>query len=387
MKDLIPSKLMHSPTTSSIHYSAIVIDGHADTPQRFLDEGWGFTDALGSGMLNLDAARRGNLAAEFFALWVDPAEHPAGTHYNRACALAEAVLRQVREHPHDLQLCLSPSDILAAHSEGRFGMLLSVEGGHAIEDSLEKLRHFYSLGVRSMTLTWNNSNNWADSSAETARHDGLTEFGREVIREMNRLGMMIDVSHVSDETFWQVLERSTAPIVATHSCARALCASSRNLSDEQLRALASRGGLCMVNFFPAFLSDEWRHAWNNLQPERQLLHQRAAAPFRALDKPVPYGVSSAIDREIAARIPPVPFATLIDHFDHIIRIAGIDHVGLGSDFDGVPALPRGLRSAADLPAVTAALHARGYAAEGLHKLLGGNFLRLFDAVQQSAASS
>jgi membrane dipeptidase len=296
-------------------------------------------------------------------------------------ALGRSVLAEIERNPDDLQLCLSADDIRTARQAGRFGVLLSVEGGHAIEDSLEKLREFHALGVRSLTLTWNNSNDWADSSAEAPRHHGLTSFGREVILELNRLGMLIDVSHSSDETFWQVLETSTAPMVATHSCARALTSAPRNLTDEQLRALASAGGLCMVNFFPAFLSDTWRQAWNTLAPERHTLHQQAAQPFRAAGKPVPHSISSLIDRAVATRIPPVPLSALIDHIDHIANVAGIDHVGLGSDFDGIPALPEGLESAADLPKITAALCGRGYTSDDLHKILGGNFLRVFAAIE------
>jgi membrane dipeptidase len=375
---------MATPEALAIHQSALVADGHADTPQRFLDDGWDFTGPLGPGMLNLGSARRGNLAAGFFALWVDPAEHPLGTHAHRALALADSVLEQLRLHPRELQLCLTPADILTARAAGRFGVLLSVEGGHAIEDSLALLRVFHRLGVRSMTLTWNNSNNWADSSAEPPQHHGLTSFGRDVIREMNRLGMVVDISHASDDTFWQALETSTAPIVATHSCARALTPAPRNLTDEQLRALAAKDGLCMVNFFSGFLDQGWREAWNAREPARHARHAEAAAPYRAAGKPVPYGVSNAIDRDSAEAIPPVPLDSLIDHIEHIVRVAGIDHVGLGSDFDGIPAAPAGLESASGLPRITEALHARGFSAEDIHKILGGNFLRVFECVQSLA---
>jgi membrane dipeptidase len=373
---------MTPPSLQCIHQSALVIDGHADTAQRFLDDAWHFSSPLGDGMLNLESARQGNLAAEFFALWVDPAEHPEGTHYARAMALGRSVLAEIERNPNELQLCLGTEDIRTARQAGRFGILLSVEGGHAIEDSLEKLQAFFDLGVRSLTLTWNNTNHWADSCAEAPRHHGLTAFGREVVRAMNRLGMLIDVSHSADGTFWQVLETSTAPIVATHSCARALAPAPRNLTDEQLRALAAAGGVCMVNFFPAFLSDTWRQAWNALEPERHSLHREAAAPYRAAGQPVPYSVSSRIDRRIASQIPPVPLTALIDHIDHIASVAGIDHVGLGSDFDGIPAMPEGLASAADLSKLTAALHERGYTAEDLGKILGGNFLRVFAAPER-----
>ena len=365
---------------SDLHRQALIIDTHADTPQRFLD-GWSFTDPLNAGMINLATARAGNLAAEFFALWVDPHEHPAGTHALQAFALADATLEQVARHPASLRLCFTPDDILAARAEGRFAVLLGLEGGHSIENSLALLRTFHRLGVRYMTLTWSNTNDWADSSSDTARHHGLTPFGREVVAEMNRLGMMIDVSHVSDQTFWQVLDLSTAPVLATHSSARALTPAPRNLTDNQLRALARKGGVCMVNFFPAFLHEPWRQAWEASRPERTAAHDSAAAPYRAAGVPVPFAVSDAIDRQFTARIGPPPFSALIDHLDHIAQVAGIDHVGLGSDFDGIPQLPAGMSSAADLPLITEALQARGYADADLHKLLGHNLLRVMREIQ------
>jgi len=364
--------------------TALIIDGHVDTPQRFLDDGWNFSDPLGGGMLNLAAARAANLTATFFALWVDPAEHPVGTHNARALALAAAVHSQLRRHPNDLQLCLTPADIHRAHAANRFGVLLSVEGGHAIEESLDKLREFHALGVRSLTLTWNNSLPWADSCVEPNPTPGLSLFGHEVIRELNRLGMLIDISHASDQTFADALATSRVPIVASHSCARALTPSPRNLTDDQLRALAASGGLCMVNFFPAFLDTTWRDAWNRLEPARKLRHQQVAAPYRAAGQPVPFSVSTAIDRELDALLPRAPFAALIAHIEHMIQVAGIDHVGLGSDFDGIPSLPEGIDSAADIPKITAALLARGHTPEDIQKFLGGNFLRVFTAVQQAA---
>jgi membrane dipeptidase len=370
--------------SATIHSNAIVIDGHADTAQRFLDDGWDFTSDLGPGMLNLESARRGNLAAEFFALWVDPAEHPLGTHAARAFALLESVLEQVRRHPAELMLCLSAEDIASAHTQRKFGVLLGLEGGHAIENSLEVLREFFERGVRYMTLTWANHNDWADSSAGEPRHNGLTALGRDMVREMNRLGMMVDVSHVSDKTFWDVLEVSAAPVLATHSNARALTGVPRNLTDEQLRALAARGGMAMVNFYPGFVDQAWREGWEACRGEREAMQRAHAEPYHTAGKPVPFSVSTAIDRIFAQRIGRPPLTSLIDHFDHMIRVAGVDHVGVGSDFDGIPSLPLGIDSAADLPRITEALHARGYSAEDLRKVLGGNLLRMFGEVQKRA---
>ena len=371
-----------SVDAARIHASALVIDAHADTPQRFLDEHWHFTSDLGAGMINLASARAGNLAAEFFALWVDPEQYPTGTHAHRAFELLDATLEQVRLHPQELCLCLTPADILAARAEGRFAILLGLEGGHAIENSLGLLRSFHRLGVRYMTLTWSNANAWAGSSGDPdAPIQTLTSFGGEVIHEMNRLGMMVDISHVSDETFWAVLQTSKAPVIASHSSARALTVSPRNLTDEQLRALAAKGGVCMVNFFPAFIHEPWRQAWDTSREDRVALHSQAAASYLAKGEPVPFHISDAIDKLFTTRIGPPPFSALIDHIDHIVHIAGIDHVGLGSDFDGIPQLPATLSSAADLPLITKALHQRGYTEQDLHKLLGQNLLRVFEAIQ------
>ena len=371
--------------SQAIHASALVIDTHADTPQRFLDEGWDFTSPLAGGHINLESARRGNLAAEFFAIWVEPSQH-AGRFATRAFELADATLEQVRRHPAELQLCLTPADILDARANGKFAVLLGLEGGHSIENSLGLLRTFHRLGIRYMTLTWANNNEWADSSGDTPVHNGLTDFGREVILEMNRLGMMVDLSHVSDKTFWDVLETSTAPVIASHSSARAITSSHRNLTDEQLKALAAKGGVALVNFYPAFIDENWQQAWKALRPEREAAFESATRPYRDAGRPVPFHISHEIDHAFTSRIPRPPFSSLIAHFDHMIQVAGVDHVGIGTDFDGIQELPEGIDSAADLPRITAALADKGYTAEDLHKILGGNLMRVFTEIQSKAES-
>jgi membrane dipeptidase len=374
---------------NEIHRHALVIDGHTDTPQRFVDEGWSFSDPLQGGMLNLDTALAGNLAASFFAIWVEPVEW-RNRYAFRTLQLIDGVYEQLRKHPATMRLGLTPEDILQAHADQVFCVLLGIEGGHSIEADLGLLRLYHRLGVRYMTLTWSNSNEWADSSGDAPRHHGLTTFGRDVVREMNRLGMMVDVSHVADSTFWDVLQTTHAPIIASHSSARALTDSPRNLTDEQLRAIATNNGIAMVNFYPAFLSDAWREGWAATHDEREALYAKAAKPYRERDEPVPYGVPLAIDRKfyaerLAGKLPLVPLSALIDHIDHVATVAGVDHVGLGSDFDGFPLLPAEIASAADLPKITAALYTRGYTAEQLKKLLGGNLLRVFADVQAEAA--
>jgi len=372
----------------AVHALAIVIDGHADTPQRFADENWNFTDPLNGGMLNYDSARQGNLDAQFFSIWVDPSQYPANATARRTLELIDATLEQVRRAPDKLKFCVTSDEILAAHSQGKFAVLMGIEGGHSIENSLGLLRNYYRLGVRYMTLTWSNSNDWADSSgdindATVKHHNGLTPFGKQVIAEMNRLGMMVDVSHVSDKTFWDVLEITRAPIIASHSSARAITQAPRNLTDDMIRAIAKTNGIVMVNFYPAFIDEQWRASWNALKADRSMEQDALDAEYHAKGLPVPFAVSDKIDRKYTAQIGRAPFDSLIAHFDHIIRIAGIDHVGIGTDFDGFPTPPAEIDSAADLPKVTTALMARGYSAEDMRKLLGGNLLRVFRDVQAS----
>jgi len=376
-----------------LHAEAIVIDTHADTPQRFVDEGWSFSDPVGEGMINLETARAGGLGAEFFAIWAEPVEWRGRFAY-RTLQLIDGVYEQLRKQPTTMRLGLNPQDIRNAHRDGVFCGLLGLEGGHSIENDLGLLRLYHRLGVRYMTLTWSNTNEWADSSGDLddpaiPHHRGLTAFGRDVVREMNRLGMMVDVSHVADTTFWDVLQTTHAPVIASHSSARALANSPRNLTDEQLRAVATNNGVVMVNFYPAFLSDRWHEAWAATKAEREPLYEAAARPYRERGVPVPYTAALGVDRAFYAanqsRLPLPNLKVLVDHIDHVAQVAGIDHVGLGSDFDGFSLLPQGIESAADLPKITVALAERGYTAEQLKKLLGGNLLRVFGEVQTEAA--
>jgi len=266
---------------------------------------------------------------------------------------------------------------------------MGIEGGHSIEDSLGLLRDYYRLGVRYMTLTWSNSLDWANSSGDEGKEgvphtpDGLTDFGRQVVLEMNRLGMMVDISHVADDTFWAAIKTTKAPVIASHSSARALCNAPRNMTDDMLRAVAKNGGVVQVNYYSAFISQAYRDASIAQQPEVAKATEELKAKFKAEGKQVTYGDLEKLQRQYADRIPRPPLSALIDHIDHIAKVAGVDHVGLGSDFDGVSGqLPEGIDSAADLPKITAALMARGYSAEDCRKILGGNLLRVFAEVER-----
>ena len=265
---------------------------------------------------------------------------------------------------------------------------MGIEGGHSIEDSLALLRDYYALGVRYMTLTWSNSNGWADSSGDindpSVPHtkEGLSEFGKDVVYEMNRLGMMVDISHVSDRTFYRTLIISRAPVIASHSGARALCDAPRNMTDDMLRAVANNGGVVQVNFYSAFVSQAYRNAQQAMQPEVDKAVQELKDKAKAEGKEVNYEDISNLERQYADKIPRPPLSMLIDQIDHIAKVAGVDHVGLGSDFDGVSGqTPEGIDSPADIPKITAALLDRGYSAEDCRKILGGNLLRVFREVE------
>jgi membrane dipeptidase len=382
------------PTAEAVHSSALVIDTHADTPQRFVDEHFDLADPLGGGNLNLESARKGNLGAEFFSIWVEPVQYK-GQYAHRTLELIDAVKQQAAKHPGQIEFVTTPAGIEAAHREHKLAALMGIEGGHSIENSIPLLRQYYALGVRYMTLTWSNSNGWADSSGDiddkTVPHtkEGLTEFGKDVVYEMNRLGMMVDISHVSDRTFFRTLIISRAPVIASHSSARALCDAPRNMTDDMLRAVAnsggpnSKGGVVQVNFFSGFISQPYRDAMKAVEPEADKAVQALKDKAKAEGKEVTPSDIDKVRRHFADRIPRPPLSLLIDHIDHIAKVAGIDHVGLGSDFDGIGGqLPEGIDSAADLPKITAALMARGYSAEDCRKILGGNLMRVFREVEQ-----
>jgi len=381
---------------AAVHDSAIVIDTHADTTQRFVDENYDLADPLNGGNLNFESAKKGNLGAEFFSIWVEP-ELYKGQFAHRTLDLIDAVYQQAGKHPDKMRMAFSVADIEAAHREHKLAALMGIEGGHSIENSLGLLRDYYRLGVRYMTLTWSNSTDWADSSGDInnkdVKHtqDGLTDFGKDVVFEMNRLGMMVDISHVADKTFYRAVITSRAPVIASHSSARALCDAPRNMTDDMLRAVArsggpgSKGGVVMVNYYSAFLSQAYRDAAHVQEPEVKKATDELKEKFKAEGKQVTYGDLEKLQRSYADKIPRPPLSILIDHIDHIAKIAGVDHVGLGSDFDGVSGqLPEGIDSAADLPKITAALMARGYSAEDCRKILGGNLLRVFRDVELTA---
>ncbi|MGC2360647.1 MAG: dipeptidase [Thermoplasmata archaeon] len=379
-------------TAAQVHKSAIVVDTHADTTQRFLDEHFDLANPLEGGQLNLDSIRKGNLGAEFFSIWVEPALYK-GQYARRTLELIDSVRLQVAKHSDQVVFEASPEGIETAHREHKFAALMGIEGGHSIENSLGLLRQYYDLGVRYMTLTWSNSNDWADSSGDidnkTVLHtrNGLTEFGEDVVREMNRLGMMVDISHVADRTFYRAVATSHAPVIASHSGARALCDHPRNMTDDMIRTVArsgrpdSKGGVVQVNFFSGFVSQAYRDAWKSRETEVERADTAAKRKAAKAGREFTHADKERIRRRLMDKIPRPPLSALIDQIDHIAKVGGVDHVGLGSDFDGVSGqLPKALDSSADLPKITEVLLERGYSAEDCRKILGANTLRVFREV-------
>lgn len=360
----------------AIHRRAIVIDTHNDITTPMTNDDYDLSGTPPAPYrTSIASMKKGGLTAEFFSLYVRPWYVQNGGSVRRTLNMIDSVYRAVERNPRELMFATSVADIRRAKRLNKVACLLGIEGGHAIEDSLPTLREFYRLGVRYMTLTWNNTNNWADANRDPKRHHGLNDFGREVVREMNRLGMLVDISHVSDETMSDVLDVSKAPIIASHSSARALSDVSRNIPDDILRRIAKNGGVVHVNFYSAFVDVK------TVRPQSNERDQRLKAQQDALDekyKNDPERLAEESDKlEQANPLPPLPISKLIDHIDHIVKVAGIDHVGIGADFDGANDMPEGAKDVSMLPNITYELLKRGYSERDIRKILGENLLRAF----------
>ena len=380
-----------------IHRKALIVDGHNDITSPMFDDDFDLaSNSLGKNHyvdgtpFHSDFSRlaMGNITGVFFSIYVSRTYAKDGGSARRALDLIDTVYREAEKSPGRMMIATSTRDIREAKKRGKIAALMGIEGGHAIENSLFALRDFYRLGVRYMTLTHNNTNGWADACCDRSEDGkpfrpfgGLNDFGREVIREMNRLGMLVDLSHVSDDTMKDVLEISTAPVIYSHSSARKFSDHPRDVPDEMLKLTAKNGGVVMVNFYPAFLDqrylDEDRARDVRLRTEIKELNEKYKDDQPGLNKEM---------RELYAANPIyVPsYTRIVDHVDHIRDVAGIDHVGIGSDFDGVPILPEGMNGAEDLVLVTYEMLRRGYSAKDINKVLGENFMRVFEKAEQVA---
>ena len=384
----LEGKKMSAPEQNEarqIHDRAIMIDLHTDTTQRLVDENLDLARRHSDGHFDDVRARQGGLDAQFFSIWVEPQLFGAGGSgaMKRADDQIAAVRALAEKQPGTWQLATSAAQIRDVVNQGKMAALMGLEGGYAIDEKLENVERYYKLGVRYMSPAWSVSTSWAGSSGdEIGQKRGLNEFGHSVIREMNRLGMVVDVSHVSDKTFWDIVSTSTKPIIATHSACRAIADVPRNLDDEMISAIAKNGGVVCVLFYPEFLEPGWREKKKRVEAEIAGLVQNAsdAEPGDAAHKKM------ARDRvrreEFAKRLPPVGVNRLVEHIDHIVRLVGIDHVGIGSDFDGVQATLSDLATVADLPNLTQELVFRGYSETEIRKILGGNILRVMEEVER-----
>jgi membrane dipeptidase len=369
----------------AIHRRAIVIDTHNDVTTPMTNDDYDLSGTPPAPYrTNIARMKQGGLTAEFFSLYVRPWYVENGGSTRRTLDMIDSVYRAVERNPRDLMIATSTADIRRAKRLNKVACLMGIEGGHAIEDSLPTLREFYRLGVRYMTLTWNNTNNWADANRPPKKHGGLNDFGREVVREMNRLGMLVDISHVSDETMSDVLDVSKAPIIASHSSARALSDVPRNIPDDILRRIAKNGGVVHVNFYSMFV-DAKTVGPPNAERNRRLKEQQDAIDEKYKNDPE-RGAEEGDKLEQANPLPPLPISKLIDHFDHIVKVAGIDHVGIGADFDGANDMPEGAKDVSMLPNITYELLKRGYSEQDIRKILGGNLLRAFGEAERVARS-
>ena len=375
-----------SPRAKQLHERAIVIDSHDDTTQRLLfEKGFDIGSRHANGNIDIPRMKEGGLDALFFSIWV-PSDLTGPPAVKRAMDLIDAVREAARTHPNDLRLATTAADVRKAAADHKIAALMGMEGGHMIDDDLRLLRLYAALGVRYLTLTHFKNNNWADSSTDKPAHNGLTAFGRDVVRELNRLGVMVDISHVADKTFYDTLEVTTAPVIASHSSCRVISHHARNMTDEMLRALAKNGGVAMINYEVSFLSEEYRVA--SEKKSGTVVESMAAMSKKCGGNEACATMEGErIDHEAMMKgdLPKVTWEKIIEHIDHAVKTAGVDHVGLGSDFDGAT-MPLGMEDASKLPKITDALLKKGYSEADIEKILGGNILRVMEAVEKVKGS-
>jgi membrane dipeptidase len=369
-----------SDKAKKLHFSSIVIDTHDDTTQRLLDPHFDIAVPHTDGNIDIPRMRDGGLTAIFFSIWIN-GKILGPNAVKQALDQIDAVRETVRKHPNELVLATTAEDIREAKKQKKIAALMGVEGGHMMGNDLAVLRTFAALGVRYMTLTHMQNNEWADSSTATPEHNGLTEFGKDVVREMNRLGMMVDISHVSDKTFYDALAVSKAPLIASHSSCRALCNAARDMTDDMIRDLAKHGGVIQINYHVGFLSQQFRD-FEVAHPEVEKEISEEVKKRCGTDEACIEVTGDQVVRDFmkAGKLPKVDWTLIVDHIDHAVKIGGIDHVGLGSDFDGA-VMPLGMQDATHLPQITDALLKKGYSDADIRKILGENTLRVLTEVQ------
>jgi membrane dipeptidase len=373
------------PTDLEVHMRALVVDTHVDTTQDMADDGFDLLERHRTGHLDLPRMREGGLDAAFFSIWVNPRRHPNDA-FERSLRLFEAV-HEVAWRSPDAVVADTVAAIRQAAAEGRTALLLGVEGAHALgtadlDEALSRLRLFRSLGARYLTLTWSNDNPFGHASTGNHPERGLTEAGRALIAEMERIGIVVDVSHVSDQTFWDIMVTATRPVLASHSSARALADHPRNMTDEMIRAVAEGGGAVCVNYFTLYIDRDYAAQLDRV--EREHPERFRELETQGLSYPARFAAFRRLVRELAPDLAVPDVATVVDHLMHIVELAGPETACLGSDFDGVPEMPRGLEDVTGLPAITAELRRRGLSDDEVRLVLGDNVLRVLAASEPGA---
>ncbi len=365
-----------------LHQKAIVIDTHNDVLSTVSLRGQNLDDDLkGKTHSDINRFKQGGVDIQVFSIFCDE-RFGKDTAFKMANLEIDSLNAIISRNTNRMMLVKTPADLELAVKQKKLGCMIGVEGGHMIEDSMENLVRLFERGARYLTLTWNNSTSWASSAWDETRNpdpsDGLTAFGKDIVRKMNELGMMVDVSHVGEKTFWDVISTTSKPVIASHSCAYALCPVPRNLKDDQIRAIGKNGGVIHLNFYSGFLDSNYQKRKSALLD----LHRQEVDSLKALKKAnweIEEAIIEKYPAEAEALRPSV--SLLIDHLDHIVKLIGIDHVGIGSDFDGIESSPKPLDDVAALPLLTKALRERGYKKKEIKKILGGNFIRVFKANQ------
>lgn len=372
-----------SEKAKKLHFSSVVMDTHDDTTQRMLDPTFDLAERHSDGSIDIPRMKEGGLDGIFFSIWM-PSKVTGPEAVKRAMDQIDAVREQVRRYPNDLVLATTAEEVRAAKKQGKIAALMGVEGGHMIASDLGVLRSYAALGVRYMTLTHSGNDEWADSSTDKPVHNGLTDFGKDVVREMNRLGVIVDISHVSDKTFYDALAVSKAPMFASHSSCRAICDAPRNMTDQMIKDLAAKGGVIQINYHVGFLSQEFRDA----EKKDPAINEGISAELKKRcpdesNEGCQLIQGDKITREYVAagKLPKVDYTKIIEHIDHAVKLVGADHVALGSDFDGAN-MPYGMEDATMIPKITEALLQKGYSESDIRKILGENTLRVMSEVER-----
>ncbi|HKT86838.1 MAG TPA: dipeptidase [Candidatus Sulfotelmatobacter sp.] len=364
-----------------LHFSSIVLDTHDDTTQRFFTKDFDLGKRNPDGSIDIPRMKEGGMNAIFFSVWIDGRTMgpPA---VQKALDQIDAIHQNVLRNAKDMEFARTAADVRRIHAEGKIAALIGVEGGHMIGNDIRVLRMFGDLGVRYMTLTHFYNDEWADSSTAKPEHNGLTDFGKEIVREMNRQGIMVDISHVSDKTFYDALDVSKAPLIASHSSCRALCNHPRDMSDDMIKALAAKGGVIQINYEKSFIDQAYKDASDKLSggvvAQMEAITKACNNDETCIGKKL-----NDIQKQLTAegKLPRVGWERIIDHIDHAVKLVGADHVGLGSDFDGA-SMPDGMEDCTHLPQITEALMRKGYSDADIQKILGGNLLRVMEQTEQ-----